>query len=946
MNIGDLFFALRADGARFTTEVQREAEKAGDKGGATLGSRLAGAATKTLKVGLAVFGAVTGFAAKGLAELDSIQQDFAANTGATAEEAKEAGKQILAMSGRNLQPMREIGDALTTVHTNLGLTGDAAANVTELFLKFGRVTKRDAAAEVASFDDILDAWGKTAADIPGIMDQLVASHQEYGGSIEENEAALAAMAPQLQALNMDLDDGIGLLNLFASSGLDAATGQKALNSAIKNLPAGETLDQFIERLAKIEDPLLRAQEASKVFGQRAGPQLANAIKPGMKSLEDFEVHADDVAGAARRASDAVDSSFGAQVQLKLKQFAASVLEAGQNFGPVLTGLASLTSLAASLGLDTLLAKLGKPLATKMLQAGKDAGAALIDGAATAVGAAGTVIGNFIASRIEIIMDPDKNSLLGRVIRRGAMAAGALWGIVFGVATKVAEVLAGVFVKLPGVAALRGAVLAGAIQLGTLQGTAMGGAASLAFRGGFLLGLAAMAPELSKAAGKLGSDLGQQIPFLLKERMAAGEWLKSLSWPFGPVGAPDWAKLSSDTEAGAESVANAASTGMADLSNFPGKVKDDLGVGLPLAIDSSFDAAQQATIRGLMDLGLTLEEAKALVGPAAKEGIVDPTVAALDKLPAAAAAAVKPTPRAVADSLREGQFHVKDAVTAIKDAVKNTLSKTKEIAQIEGFLAGGELAKALRSKKPEVRAEAEAWKVAAEERLQALKNDVPNLAQKTGQTYADALASKQASIDTAARTALAQARARLTGMKADAADWGAATGAAYAKGIAGGIAHNSYLVSTKVALIARMLEAGSPPKYRENPLYGIDRWGYATGAELPLNMAKAITALASRVRGAVAGLATAAMPGTFALGSPLAGLQPPDAAAWGLARAAAATAGQAAGVPAQPAAGGGTYQTTIVMQERKRDELEVLERASWYQREGLINPQRRPAPAGA
>jgi hypothetical protein len=127
----------------------------------------------------------------------------------------------------------------------------------------------------------------------------------------------------------------------------------------------------------------------------------------------------------------------------------------------------------------------------------------------------------------------------------------------------------------------------------------------------------------------------------------------------------------------------------------------------------------------------------MVGAAAETGIHDPIVAATAAAGVAAGKEAAATPEAIAQSLRDGQFDVKAASEALKDVQKNALSQTKEIAKLEGFLSGDALAKALRSKKPAVRAEAEAWKAAAEERLFALKNGVPKLALQTGQSYADA-----------------------------------------------------------------------------------------------------------------------------------------------------------------------------------------------------------------
>lgn len=775
-SIADVFFQALLD----DKELQVQAQKSGDKAGETLGERMSSGISTKMRAGLAVISAGAAIATKGMVELDDVTQQFTADTGASADEANRARKAINEMAGRNLQPMREIGGALGKVHTDLGLVGDQAEDTTEDFLHFARVTKRDAAEEVAAFDDILDAYGETADKIPGIMDKLVVSHQEYGGAIADDEAALAAMAPQLKAFNLGIDDGIALLNLFKSSGLDAASVPKALNSAIQKLD-GRPLKDFLEELSAIADPGKRAQRAIEIFGSKAGVQLANAIKPGVASLDTFRITTDEAAGATDDARDALDSTWGNRFQLLIKGATSKLIELGSAFGPVLTGVASVASIGGALGLDRFVGS----FARKMLEAGKAGGEALIDGIGTTTGAAGTVVGNFFASRIENVLDPTRNTLLGRITRRTAAVTGALWGATFGVATKVAEVISSVLVKLPGAGAVRAAVLSSAISLGTLQGTTMGKAAGLAFKGGFVIGLAAIASDLENITSDLGKDLGEGLrpDFLEDIGQAWADWRANTDWPLGQRNAPDWASLGDDAEAGASGVAQSVADGMSDLSNFPGKVADDLGVGL---------AAGAPT-----------------VAAGAETGITDPIVQSVIDARHEAVAEAKPTPRAIADSLREGRFNVKDAGEALKEAFKNAISPTKEIAAIEGFLAGKRLAKAMNDKRPEVRAEAQAWKAAAEERLFALQNKVPQIALATGQEYADALASKKKESSSAAQQVALAAAARLRALRLY--DEGRDAGQQFASGLRS----TSNLTASAAAYLAKAasnyLEFGSPTK---------------------------------------------------------------------------------------------------------------------------------------
>ncbi len=344
-SIGDVFLRVLADFADFEADVVRKADAAGDKAGKSMSQRLGqGLKANAGKVFGATMALGFGIATKGLLELQNVTAEFAAETGASADEADRAGKAINNMAGRNLQPMGEIGKALAKVHTDLGLTGDEAEKVTQTFLTFGRATKQNAAAAVKAFDDILDAWGLTAADAAGVMDKLVVSHQKYGGSIEANQAALAALAPALQAANLKVDDGIALLNLFEASGVDSAVAVTGMTKALTKVESPEQLKELIADIIATEDPFLRAQKAADLFGAKAGAKLANALKPGSGGLDAFTVSTDEAAGATQRAADVLDSTWGARFQQMIKAAGSAITGFGSNFGPALTGMASLASL--------------------------------------------------------------------------------------------------------------------------------------------------------------------------------------------------------------------------------------------------------------------------------------------------------------------------------------------------------------------------------------------------------------------------------------------------------------------------------------------------------------------------------------------------------------------------------------------------------------------------
>jgi len=355
--LADVFAAVRLqlDGTGFEAQATALADKqgknVGDRMSANLSSKLKAAAGGAIG---AAAGAAFGIALVGANELDAATRQLQADTGMTAAEAKKAEHALAGMYRNNLQGFDAIGAAMAKVHSDLGLTGEAADALTAQFLKFGTATGQDASAAVSDFDDILDAWNLTAEDTASVMDKLIVSQQKYGGSLTENQSALADMAPAMQSMNMTVDDGIALLNLLALSGIDAAKATTMLRSAVKNLKPGQDINDLIAQVEAIEDPVLRGQKAMELFGAKTGIAMAQAIKPGMKSLADLTASLGDTTGATTKAAAAVESGFGAQFQMILKNAGGALAEFGTQFGPLLMvasafGPKLVTGLGATLG---------------------------------------------------------------------------------------------------------------------------------------------------------------------------------------------------------------------------------------------------------------------------------------------------------------------------------------------------------------------------------------------------------------------------------------------------------------------------------------------------------------------------------------------------------------------------------------------------------------------
>lgn len=795
--IVDLFGRLLVDDGGFKGAVVKTADDAGRAASDTLGKHLSsGFKTTAIKTFAGVAASAFAIATKGALDLEDVQVDLQRTTGLTADAARDAAKAINGIAGRNVTDISKVSATFEKVHNDLGLVGDAAIATTEEFVKFGRATDQGPAEAVSAFDDILDAWNLTADKSGAIMDKLIVSHQRYGGSIEDDQRALAQFAPQLKALNGTIDDGIALLDLFKASGLDAGKALSALNTAVTHLKPGQTLNDLVAEITAIEDPTQRAQKAIEIFGAKGGVALANALRPGIHSLDDFGISAEDAAGATDKAVDVIDTSVRGRLEKALSEAGAALRGFGQDFGAGLTGVASLGTLFAGLGGDKLASavfdKVAKPVAQALREAGQKGADALGDGIQTVLsGAEGTVVGNFIASRIEAIADPTKNTVIGNAWRGAGSKAATLY-------------LEGLYAADRVEGALIGAL-----------GAKWGGIAGKAFAAAAALASAAFVAELADLALPKVEDLGVQIHKALglpDLDLNPRDW----PWPLGDKGAPDWARIGQGAKEGGTLIETDLTQGFRDAAGAE-HVDQDIADQFAAATKAAADAAAASDVKARYAAAAAADVDaynRSLSGPEVRARMM--AAAAEAGLAASQGLAVTAQEfrkagiaddQAYADGLHDERDAIDQGMEDLKNLIANQLSKTKEIAHDFGLLASKDLAKGLTSGDPAVRRAAQAEKERILERLdelatqpgkigkngmlalaKAIKSSDPDVraaALSIGQANTDALKAGMRSKDPQVRAA-ARALYRIIEGQLDNKPGGHTAGANTAQGTADGI----------------------------------------------------------------------------------------------------------------------------------------------------------------
>jgi hypothetical protein len=705
-SIADIFAAVRLtlDGTGFEAQATALADKSGKNVGDRLSTNLS-AALKT--AALSAIGAGAGLMLQAVSqqakELDAATQKLAADTGLSGDALAAQGKAIDSLYTHSLLSMDQVESTLAVVISGFGLAGQAADDLTAEFVKYEEATGQGADA-VQTLKMVTDAWNLSAADSTTIMDQLVASHQQYGTVIGDMQSALQKIAPAMQAMGMSEKDGVDLLNLFASAGIDAGKASMGLQTAVKALKPGQSLNDLIVQISSIQNPLERAQAAGKVFGTRLGSQMALALQPGITSLDQFATSADTTTGASDRAAQAIQDDFGNRVTLAIRSVIGPLAELGQ----------------AAIAPLYLISMMGPKIA------------------AAFGGLAGLLIPK-IAAQLGLTLP----TFLAGGTAQGAAAGGAE------VAAESAAIIAGTPAVAGAVAAQGPAAAAAGARLGALIGSGLAvGIASVAVLAvGFVYNnleteLAKKADDLEAQAtawGKTATDAA--IAGARAEMEAEKDNIPTIfGWDvLGGKGKVEQSIDAMTRELVARQIQGLNRSGLdAKLADLHSQLVQAM-TGNPMEWDSARLNLQHELVVSMNTVQDAVNKNQEALDKGGAWAIFKPLPAAAEAATDEAVADVAKLPGEIASTIKAGREALQSDYDTLAKDLHNSLTRTQEITRIDAYLVGYALKDGLNSSDPVVQGEAQQLKLNLLARLHELGVDGAEASRIAGLTVADQLA---------------------------------------------------------------------------------------------------------------------------------------------------------------------------------------------------------------
>lgn len=279
-------------------------------------------------------------ATKAALDIDKAMDLIAAGTGAQGKELEALQQSWKALAANVTQGFDVSAQVLADFNTRLGLTGMALTDLSKLALDAARLLNEDVNAVVAQASKAMQDWGVSAQEASSFMNKLFVAAQATGIGMSTLSTQLYKYGAALRGMGFDTNSAIALLSQFEKQGVNTELVLGSLRIGLGKLAnegitdAGMAFEALINKIKNAESTTEATQIAMEVFGTRAGPDLAAAIREGRFEIEEMVKTLEKSQGAIEKTAAATDG-FSQQWQRTKNSFLLAI----EPIGTQILGLA-------------------------------------------------------------------------------------------------------------------------------------------------------------------------------------------------------------------------------------------------------------------------------------------------------------------------------------------------------------------------------------------------------------------------------------------------------------------------------------------------------------------------------------------------------------------------------------------------------------------------------
>ena len=237
---------------------------------------------------LPVSAGVTAVGVAGVAAFNAVD-DGADNaikkTGATGDAAKELESTYKDVASNIVGDFGDIGNAVGEANTRFGFTGEKLQNCTEEFLKFAEINDTDVVTSIQKVARYMGDASIESDKYGEVLDQLTVAGQASGIAVDTLAEDCTKFGAPMRALGMDTKESIAIFASWEKAGVNTDIAFSGMKKAIgtwgkEGKDARVEFKKTLDEIKNCPDIASATAKSIEVFGQKAGPDLADAIQGG------------------------------------------------------------------------------------------------------------------------------------------------------------------------------------------------------------------------------------------------------------------------------------------------------------------------------------------------------------------------------------------------------------------------------------------------------------------------------------------------------------------------------------------------------------------------------------------------------------------------------------------------------------------------------------------
>ena len=270
LNAGTAFVAVKPDMRGFIKGVKGPALAAG-----------AGIAT-------AVVAGMAGLTAAGKV-FEDVRNTIVVGTGASGKALKGLEADARAVGKNTPSAFKDIGGAVADLNTRLGLTGKPLQSMASQMLNLSRITKTDVSQNIADVTRVFGDWSIKTKDQSAALDKIFYTSQATGVGLDKLAQSVVQFGAPLRQFGFSFEQSLAMFGKWEKEGVNTQAVMSGLKIGLGKLSkAGK---DPVKAFAQVQNAIKNAGsagEANKIaietFGQRAGPDMAAAVREGRFEL--------------------------------------------------------------------------------------------------------------------------------------------------------------------------------------------------------------------------------------------------------------------------------------------------------------------------------------------------------------------------------------------------------------------------------------------------------------------------------------------------------------------------------------------------------------------------------------------------------------------------------------------------------------------------------------